>query len=47
MKQRQQTHRVSLDNLFDTLKAGEMKTVNVIIKADQLHQFPLVDAPVV
>ena len=34
MKQRQQTHRVSLDNLFDTLKAGEMKTVNVIIKAD-------------
>lgn len=34
VKQRQQTHRVSLDNLFDTLKAGEMKTVNVIIKAD-------------
>ena len=34
MKQRQQTHRVSLDNLFDTLKAGELKTVNVIIKAD-------------
>ena len=34
MKQRQQTHRVSLDNLFDTLKAGEMKTVNVITKAD-------------
>ncbi len=24
-----------LDNLFDTLKAGEMKTVNVIIKADE------------
>ncbi|MFS9124025.1 translation initiation factor IF-2 [Streptococcus salivarius] len=34
MKQRQQIHRVSLDNLFDTLKAGELKTVNVIIKAD-------------
>ena len=34
MKHRQQTHRVSLDNLFDTLKAGELKTVNVIIKAD-------------
>ncbi len=25
MKQRQQTHRVSLDNLFDNLKAGELK----------------------
>ena len=34
MKQRQLTHRVSLDNLFDTLKAGEVKSVNVIIKAD-------------
>ena len=34
LKQRQNTQRVSLDNLFDTLKAGEMKTVNVIIKAD-------------
>ncbi len=34
MKQRQATHRVSLENLFDTLKDGEMKSVNVIIKAD-------------
>lgn len=34
MKQRQVTHRVSLENLFDTLKAGEVKSVNVIIKAD-------------
>ena len=34
LKQRQLTHRVSLDNLFDTLKAGEVKSVNVIIKAD-------------
>ncbi|MEQ9764119.1 translation initiation factor IF-2 [Streptococcus sp. ZJ151] len=34
MKQRQNTQRVSLENLFDTLKAGEVKTVNVIIKAD-------------
>ncbi len=34
MKQRQNTHRVSLENLFDTLKDGEMKSVNVIIKAD-------------
>ncbi len=33
-KQRQATHRVSLENLFDTLKAGEVKSVNVIIKAD-------------
>mgnify|MGYP000447132586 FL=1 len=30
MKQRQQTHRVSLDNLFDTLKAGEMKLLMLL-----------------
>ncbi|HEU6029380.1 TPA: translation initiation factor IF-2 [Streptococcus pneumoniae] len=34
MKQRQATQRVSLENLFDTFKAGELKSVNVIIKAD-------------
>ncbi|MET3557895.1 translation initiation factor IF-2 [Streptococcus rupicaprae] len=34
LKQRQANNRVSLDNLFDTLKAGEVKSVNVIIKAD-------------
>ncbi|HGS0554725.1 TPA: translation initiation factor IF-2 [Streptococcus pneumoniae] len=34
MKQRQATQRVSLENLFDTLKAGELKSVNAIIKAD-------------
>ncbi|MCQ8267068.1 translation initiation factor IF-2 [Streptococcus suis] len=34
LKQRQATRRVSLENLFDTLKAGEVKSVNVIIKAD-------------
>ncbi|HHA8212067.1 TPA: translation initiation factor IF-2 [Streptococcus pneumoniae] len=34
MKQRQATQRVSLENLFDTLKAGELKSVNVIIKTD-------------
>ena len=34
MQQRQNTTRVSLENLFDTLKAGEVKSVNVIIKAD-------------
>ena len=34
MQQRQNTQRVSLENLFDTLKAGEVKSVNVIIKAD-------------
>lgn len=33
-KQRQNTQRVSLENLFDTLKAGQVKSVNVIIKAD-------------
>lgn len=34
LKQRQNTQRISLENLFDTLKAGEVKSVNVIIKAD-------------
>lgn len=34
LKQRQAVQRVNLENLFDTLKAGEVKTVNVIIKAD-------------
>ena len=33
-QQRQQTAKVTLDNLFDTLKQGQMKEVNVIIKAD-------------
>lgn len=32
--QRSATNRVSLDNLFEQMKAGEMKEVNVIIKAD-------------
>ncbi|EAC2697773.1 translation initiation factor IF-2 [Listeria monocytogenes] len=32
--QRSTTNRVSLDNLFEHMKAGEMKEVNVIIKAD-------------
>ncbi|MDR2977470.1 MAG: translation initiation factor IF-2 [Streptococcaceae bacterium] len=32
--QRQNTRRVSVDNLFDTLKEGQVKTVNIIIKAD-------------
>ena len=34
MKERSQTTHVTLDNLFDTLKAGDMKEVAVIIKAD-------------
>lgn len=34
LKQRQVNHRVSLENLFDTLKDSEVKSVNVIIKAD-------------
>ncbi len=33
-EQRTATNRVSLDNLFEHMKAGEMKSVNVIIKAD-------------
>ena len=32
--QRQNTRRVSLENLFDTLKEGQVKTVDIIIKAD-------------
>ena len=32
--QRQSSSRVSLENLFDTLKEGQVKSVNVIIKAD-------------
>jgi translation initiation factor IF-2 len=32
--QRQNTRRVSVENLFDTLKEGQVKTVNIIIKAD-------------
>lgn len=31
---RQNTRRVNLDNLFDTLKEGQTKSVNIIIKAD-------------
>ena len=34
MKERGQTTHVTLDNLFDTLKEGDMKEVDVIIKAD-------------
>lgn len=34
MKERSQTTHVTLDNLFDTLKEGDMKEVDVIIKAD-------------
>ncbi|MDK6232706.1 translation initiation factor IF-2 [Aerococcus sanguinicola] len=34
-EERRQAHtKVTLDNLFDTIKEGQMKTVNVIIKAD-------------
>ncbi|HJE97415.1 MAG TPA: translation initiation factor IF-2 [Ligilactobacillus acidipiscis] len=34
LRERQKTNHVTLDNLFDTLKEGEMKEVSVIIKAD-------------
>ncbi|GBG94155.1 translation initiation factor IF-2 [Ligilactobacillus salitolerans] len=34
LRERHQTTHVTLDNLFDTLKDGELKEVNVIIKAD-------------
>lgn len=32
--QRRQTNRVTLDNLFESLQEGELKEVNIIIKAD-------------
>lgn len=34
LRERQKTNHVTLDNLFDTLKEGELKEVSVIIKAD-------------
>ncbi|MCP0886025.1 translation initiation factor IF-2 [Ligilactobacillus sp. WILCCON 0076] len=34
LKERSQTNHVTLDNLFDTLKQGDLKEVAVIIKAD-------------
>lgn len=33
-RERQQTHHVTLDNLFETMKEGQLKEVDVIIKAD-------------
>ncbi|MFD1485709.1 translation initiation factor IF-2 [Lacticaseibacillus baoqingensis] len=33
-KERQQTQHVTLDNLFETMKEGQLKEVDVIIKAD-------------
>ena len=33
-KERQQTNHVTLDNLFETMKEGQLKEVDVIIKAD-------------
>ena len=34
MAQRQESQKVSLDNLFEQMKQGEMKDLNVIIKGD-------------
>lgn len=34
IKERNKTNHVTLDNLFDTIKEGEMKEVDLIIKAD-------------
>lgn len=34
LEQRSENNRVTLDNLFESLKEGELKEVNVIIKAD-------------
>ncbi len=34
MEERRSKNTVTLDNLFDTMKDGEMKEVEVIIKAD-------------
>ena len=34
IQQRQESKNVSLDNLFEQMKQGEMKDLNVIIKGD-------------
>lgn len=34
MEERRKTNHVTLDNLFDSLKEGEMKSVDIVIKAD-------------
>ena len=34
MEERKRNNHVTLDNLFDSLKEGEMKKVDIIIKAD-------------
>ncbi|MGX5377447.1 translation initiation factor IF-2 [Ligilactobacillus sp. LYQ135] len=34
IKERNKTNHITLDNLFDTIKEGEMKEVDLIIKAD-------------
>lgn len=34
LAERNKSHRVTLDNLFETMKEGELKEVDVIIKAD-------------
>ena len=38
IKDRNNTHHVTLDNLFDTMKQGELTEVKVIIRADVLRQ---------
>ena len=34
LEQRSASSRVTLDNLFESLKEGELKEVNIIVKAD-------------
>jgi Translation initiation factor 2 (IF-2; GTPase) len=34
LAERSKSHRVTLDNLFETMKEGELKEIDVIIKAD-------------
>ncbi len=34
MRDRESTNKISLDNLFETLKEGELKDLNLILKAD-------------
>ena len=29
-------HKVTLDNLFDSIQQGEMKELNIIVKADEM-----------
>ena len=45
IQQRQESKNVSLDNLFEQMKQGEMKDLNVIIKGDVQGSVEALAAP--